>query len=107
MIIDLTLKEETDLLFDLYQNYPEASSGCALKCVGYDYAEFKFKFLDEETGKTYIVDEEMARKGLALFIKLVLLNELGYNIYHDRGDWDSDVIDAINQCAIFGEVIYG
>lgn len=107
MIIDFSKEEEDKLLFDLYQNYPEASFGSALRCTGFDYAEFKFEFLDEETGKKYVVDEEMARKGLYLFIKLVLGGESGFSVYGNRGDWDAEVIDAITQLAIFGEVIYG
>lgn len=108
----------------LYENFPEASSGSSLRCTGWRYAEdpetgvydrerFRFTFEDED-GKKYTVNIRKAVKGLRVLVNKVMAGELlGLGFKADfltedaMGDWDGICIDALAQCAVFGEVIYG
>lgn len=97
----------------LYQNFPEASSGSALRCVGWKYDAFIFKFIDEETGKTYTVDLKKAVQGFRKLVKDVQQNGKlkGCGFTPDfavsEDSWDGIGIDALAQYAVFGEAIYG
>lgn len=108
----MTRNQLEKIVRDAYENFPEASAGSALQCVGWNYREFKFLFVDEETGEKHGVTLPMAIKGLRLFIRAVNAGELpglGLPAHYlsDLGTWDSIAFDALAQMAVFGEVIYG
>jgi hypothetical protein len=98
---------------ELYENFPEASTGSALRCVGWKYEAFKFWFIDEEdAGKKYFVGITKAVAGFRKMVKAVQRGELkglflpaGFE--YESGDWDAPAIDALAQFALFGEAIYG
>lgn len=120
----MTTEQEERFVAELYENFPEASQGSSLRCIGWKYAEdyktkvwdrdrFKFIFEDED-GKKYTVRIDKAVKGLSILVHEVMagkLNGLGFRadfLTEDAmGDWDGNCIDALAQCAVFGEVIYG
>lgn len=95
-----------------YENFPEASYGSSLECVGWHYAKFIFNFIDHETGKKYRVTLPQAIKGFKKFVAMVRAGELpGLGLAADfetsEDSWDGPCYDALAQCAILGEVIYG
>jgi len=100
------------LIKSVMENYPEAGYGNALRCESYDYKNTKFKFLDTEDGKRYTVTLPKLLKGLKILLKVV---ENGHyfncgvapNLLSSGYDWDAQDADALVQCAIFGDVIYG
>jgi len=101
-----------ELIKSVMENYPEASFGSPLKCKEYNYVEVRFKFVDEETGENYNIDINMLRKGLKILLKIV--KEGGYfncgyppALLSKEYDWDGQDVDALVQCAIFGEIMYG
>lgn len=105
----LTSKQELALVKEIYDNFPEAS--VCLSCTSWKYDRFEFHFTDED-GKNYVVQKEDAIRGLRLFVAALYRGELrglglkpGY--LKDTGEWDSFAFDALNQMAIYGEVIYG
>lgn len=98
------------LIREIYMNFPEF--GCCVPCVGFNYKDFVFKFSDPEDGKIHTVTMAKAKKGLKLLTAALDRGELkglslsaGY--LADSGDWDCWAVDALNQMAIYGEVIYG
>jgi len=108
----MTKKQKVKLVREAYYNFPEASA--SLRCVGWKYDEFKFTFIDdeEEPAKRYTVTLSKALRGLDLFMAAVeggMLPGLGLSAAYktDTGEWDGSAFDALNQMAIFGEVIYG
>lgn len=98
----------------IMDNFPEASSGCELRCIGWQYAPLNFTFEDSE-GKRYLVDKD---KLLAAF-PLIFTDKWpkGCTPPPAGADWEqwedwlcqSDAVDgdAFVQLAILGEVIYG
>lgn len=98
---------------ELYQNFPEASAGSALQCVGWKYDAFLFDFLDEETGKRHTVTLAKALKGFRKLVKDVQQRGKLKGCFFpasfagDPCDWDAIGIDALAQYAVFGEAIYG
>lgn len=102
----------TDLVAHLTDNLPECS--ISLSCVGWKYKERRFTFIDDEDGKRYNLGPADFRKGLdALLAKY----PKGFPPVPPTEEWeaweewlcaaDADVVDALVQCAIFGEIIYG
>jgi hypothetical protein len=94
------------------QNYPEASSP-SLRCTSWEYKSDTYKFRDVEENKTHKLSMPELLKGLQIMMDLMVAGKLkGISHYvmpnfQDPGYWDSDAADALVQCAIFGEVIYG
>lgn len=105
MNIDITLEQEHHILKNVFENFPEASSGMTLRCTKWNYKDFNFEFVDEDAEKTYKINREDARKGLAIYLKLVLLEETSLDA--NPSNWDADNYDAIVQCTIFGKIVYG
>lgn len=110
----ITEKHATDMVLDCYENFPEAS--ISLDCVSWRYGrgghKFLFKFVDRETGAEHIVTMALAIAGFHVFVNKVLAGELpglhlGPKWLTDAGAWDGDCFDALLQCAIFHDVIYG
>jgi hypothetical protein len=98
----------------IMDNFPEASSGCALVCMNFKYDELKFIFKDED-GKTYKIN-----KGILIdTFPLIFTDKWPKGCTKpptsaNREDWDNWLcyadamdFDAFVQLAIFGEVIYG
>lgn len=111
----MTEAEEAEFVRGLYENFPEASGGSALRCLNWQYGEggkpFRFTFEDDD-GKTHGVDLAQAVKGFRVMVGLTVTGEfpglsLSLQFLKDQGDWDGDAIDALAQCAVFGAVIYG
>lgn len=103
-----------------FENFPEASF--CLSCIEWKYKKGIYKFLDED-GKTYIVSiKDVAEKGFPIFFKLLAEKKIGFCGFN-LGDLmgigtadglnealcnaDAIVVDALLQCTIFGDVIYG
>jgi len=110
----IPMKFTEEFVRRLFEGYPEAGQGCAVQCVDWCYGDkdkpFKMDFIDTEESKPYRLTLDKAVKGFKIFIGLKMSGELaGIEItdYHDGGEYDCVALDAITQCAIFGEVIYG
>jgi len=99
-------------LRDTFDNFPEYAC-YTFRCRSYDYENFKFKFVNvEDEGPAVTVDLAAARKGFAKFKALVeggKLDGLGLPAgwMSDAGCMDAYATDALLQCCILGEVIYG
>ena len=103
MQIDVSEEEENKVLQDSFENFPECAE--CLRCTKWDYKNFVFDFYDEDTDKTHTVTLEDARKGLREYIKQVLLGKT--SLEGNPNNWDAWNYDAIMQCSIFGDIIYG
>lgn len=112
MQIVLTAKERDTLISEVMQNFPEASS-YSVVCQDFDYDRNEYKFLDAESGKVYKIGMPQLRDGMDKLMQIMSQGELkGISCYVlpdvlDAGNWDADAADALVQCAIFKEVIYG
>ncbi len=104
----------------IMENFPEASNGCALKCVRYDYDKCLYWFVDTEdksdgpeTVHTLTEEKLMAAFPL-LFSEHWTRGLTQPPISADPtvwGDWlcqaDAQDFDAFAQLACFGKTIYG
>ena len=108
--------DDVAIIKDVTQNLPEY--GLNLKCVGWKYDKCLFKFEDFEEAlengdpKAYTVTLPMLKKGFKKLVQMIGAGRLkGLNInlgnITDGGEWDAECVDALVQCAIFGDVIYG
>lgn len=95
------------------ENYPESSAGNCLKCTKFNYEKMQFDFYDEEEDCMTYVNMASLRKGLNAFLKVIqegrYHNSMGQipNILAEGYDHDGQDHDALVQCALFGDVIYG
>lgn len=107
----LTIKIPDTFLPELFQNLPEYAKD-TFRCTGWDYDGFEFDLIDVEEDKGYVLDREKAEKGFELFASMVFdgklpgLNVSGMNMF-DTANWDSYDMDALLQCCLLGDVIYG
>jgi hypothetical protein len=113
MEIDIPDEKIKDLAQDIMENYPEYSSP-SLQCISWKYKDGIYKFIDEETEKTYTVTIGQIEKTLPKFIQGVMEGRwkfYGLNadniLEFDAGSWDADIVDGVVQLAIFGDIIYG
>lgn len=117
-VLGMTEKEFEDLALDIWQNFPEASSGSSLRCIGFNYKEWKYKFLDTEkydsvganAKNVLTTDKAKCLAAVASFIVMKLQGQLqGIQIsdFRDAGDYDAIAADAIAQLAVLGEIVYG
>ena len=110
--IVLSDEEAKRIVREAMESFPEASSP-SLVCVKWKYKEMQFVFADEDGEKVvrHNVDEEMLVKGLRILLKLAIQGRYHNNDFpngfEDTGNWDATDFDALVQCAIFGEIIYG
>ncbi len=105
-------RAKAQLIKEMMENYPEAGSIYCLKCLGWDYKKMEFSFIDEEEDKKYEVNLKKLQTGLNKFLKIIedgkyFNNGVVPNLLSEGYDYDSQDCDALVQCAIFGEVIYG
>lgn len=118
----LTEEQERQLVRSAYENFPEAASCFGVESFSYGDKPgrpFRFVFVDyEDNSKRHIVTEDDAVRGLRIFAGLVNAGKLpGLGLppnylspaddFDVLGDWDGFAFDALAQCAMFGEVIYG
>jgi len=102
-----------EIIKSAMENYPEASSGNCLRCLGWNYEKMEFTFLDEETDRRHSINLKNLKKGFKILLKIVedgkYLNSVGQvpNFLAKNYDWDAQDYDALVQATIFGEVIYG
>jgi hypothetical protein len=100
---------------ELMENYPECSSP-SVRCVGWEYNKMIFYFnVDQDTSITrHKVTEEMLLKGLDILLDK-MKNKKYFNngpinlsnYIEDLGCWDGNDVDALVQCALFGDILYG
>lgn len=111
MEIKVTDQEAEAFVKSAFQNFPEASNGSALVCIGWKYELFIFKFMDQETGKKYTVTLPKAVKAFKKALALIAAGKLFIGVEAqdllDDGAWDAIGFDALAQLACLGEVIYG
>ena len=127
----------TPLIRDVMQNFPEAGICLTCVEFDYDNLEFQFwdSEVDEDSASesivsptiedldlrrsgivknavTYKIGKKELQKGLQILVDLLSKGGLqGLEIstanINDPGNWDALCCDALVQCAIFGDVIYG
>lgn len=99
----------------IMDNFPEASHGCALRCIAWKYDEWSFRFLDEESGKEYRLEKADLLKAFPLiFTDKWPKGCIQPPASADTEAWDEWLcqcdatdFDAFAQLACLGEVIYG
>jgi len=109
MEVTVTIKDE--LITDVLANLPEYS--VSMQCKSWDYRNCVFKFHDYEEEKDYVLDMDKARAGMKVLVQGILDGK--YCFYGcktmaevlDPCCWDADVVDALVQCSLFGEIVYG
>jgi len=105
-----------ELIYHVMENYPEAS--LCLFCRAWNYRDCEYTFVDEEDEKVYKIGYTELRKGFTKLIGLAISDEFRTSGWSPAAinaddwedwecDWDALVVDALVQCAIFGDVIYG
>jgi hypothetical protein len=110
--IVLSDEEAKRIVREAMENFPEASSP-SLPCVHWKYEEMQFVFIEDndENQVKHTVNEEMLVKGLRTLLKLSVQGKYHNNDFpngfEDTSNWDATDFDALVQCAIFGEIIYG
>jgi len=117
----------TEIACEVTQNLPECS--ISMRCISFKYGleyvdgkftdkiapeNMKFVFVDEEgDSKRYTMTIKEAEKGVIMLIDKILNGKLfftgckSFADLMDMGNWDSEVVDAMVQCAVLGDVIYG
>ena len=111
---EISVEVSDQLLLDLMQNFPESAQYC-FACTDYDYykgAESSVGFEDTETGKLYRLTIPAMREGFKILMREVLNGKLpglpfdGCGLL-DGSAWDAYCLDALVQCSLIGEVVYG
>ena len=99
------------LIREVMENMPEYS--ISLDCGMWDYKGCKYRFQDFESCEVYHVDLEKLLKGYTIMRQKIADGKLHCGLtlddatWFDGGSWDAGAVDALVQCAIFGDVIYG
>jgi len=111
VIAMISENEKVVLIIEVMQGYPEAGSGNTLKCLKWKYDVCQYTFIDEETGEKHKVFLRGLLKGFDILMELAIRGKYKNcnfpNGMMDAGNWDGLDTDALVQCAIFGDVIYG
>lgn len=110
-----SIVRDEEFIKEVMQNYPEYNEGNSLHCIKYDYENCQYRFEDEGDNKVYNLNLYELRKGLNNMRKHVQNGRLNGligvvedgKLNSDPSNWDALAVDALVQCAIFGEVIYG
>ena len=99
----------------IMENFPEASSGCALVCIRWRYDDWKFRFEDTETDEVYDLNKAKLMAAFALLFtdkwpKGCTTPPASVTL-EAWEEWlcqaDATDFDAFAQLACLGEVIYG
>lgn len=117
LTVQITLSDELQekIIRGIMDNFPEASNGCALRCISWKYDALKFTFVDEEDGKKYKIGKEELLKALPLIFTdkwpKGCTKPPCSEKWEDWDEWlcqaDATDDDAFAQLACLGEVIYG
>ncbi len=107
------MDKKEQLIRDVMENMPEYN--VSMYCQMWDYKECRFKFQDLDGDcKFYDIGLEELSKGYTIMRKKIKGGKLhldGITLqddsWFDAGNWDALAVDALVQCAIFGDVIYG
>lgn len=100
---------------ELMENYPEYSSD-SMKCVRWKYNEMIFDFVEYDGARVrlHTVTEDKLVKGLDILLDKMQNRKYFnngpidmQNYLDDLGCWDANDVDALVQCAVFGDIIYG
>ena len=107
----ISKKEKIALIKAVMEGYPEASAGNCMGCDYWNYKKCEYFFIDEETGKGYNVGIKELLQGFDILHELAIRGKY-HNGTFPNGMlcdicWDGLDVDALVQCAIFGDVIYG
>jgi hypothetical protein len=97
------------LIRGVMMNYPEFSF--CLSCSLWKYDEMKFHFVDVEEQALYLVELGDLLRGLKVLRGAIAAGKFAASNFdgssEDGGSWDAVCVDALVQCAVFGEVLYG
>jgi hypothetical protein len=106
--MEIKINLPDNFVSELLENLPEYSISFEVK--SFNYKRNEFELMDYETGKDYVLDLPTAENGFRLLIQKVTNSELpglGLEEFWEPGNWDSYSTDALLQCALLGDVIYG
>ena len=104
-------KDIEKLIKEVVQNLPEYS--ISLQCTEWKYEDCKFSFYDSDTDKDHLINLCMLVRGYGILKKLWNDKKAFFDgikseeDWKDAGNWDADIVDALIQCSIFSEIIYG
>ncbi len=100
---------------ELMENYPEYSSE-SMQCVGWKYDEMIFHFNEYNGAQVHRhrVTEDMLLKGMDILLEK-MKNKKYFNngpidlpgYIENLGCWDANDVDALVQCSVFGDILYG
>lgn len=108
--------EDVKNLKSILENLPEYS--VSMPCTRFNYKAMEFTFEEdtEERGpgrvKTHTMNLAKAMKGWEMLLAAVCSGKLpglhmSPGMFGDPGEYDADMVDALIQFAVLGEVIYG
>ena len=120
--IEDTLVEK--IVRGIMDNFPEASAGSALRCVGWRYDDMRFVFQDCEADEPAKGNHTLTKEVLMAAFPLLFTNkwpkgctpvpEVSTDKVNSEREWDDWLcaadatdFDAFVQLAIFKDVIYG
>jgi hypothetical protein len=121
--MEVTLKLPDELVLKIVtgimENFPEASAGNSLRCVGWRYKDLRFVFNDIDADDAAKGNHTLTKDTLLAAFPLVFTDKWpkGCTQPPNKSDWesweewlcqsDATDFDAFVQLAIFKEVIYG
>jgi len=105
---------------EFLENLPEYAPGDYLYCIGWKYAECRFRFkaqtIESANEGTYVyneitVERDQFLKGMHQLLDWADENpmcEIGRWVRSgDLGQWDSDVMNLLLNFTIYGELVFG
>jgi hypothetical protein len=109
-INDSDLRFKAIFVKELLDNLPEYAESFYVE--SWDYEKCEFKLIDQEDGKHYLLTLPVAIVGFDKLTEQIDAGKfpgfvLSAAYKSDGGEWGSDVVDALLQMAVLGEVIYG
>lgn len=116
IIIEISDELVKKVIRGIMDNFPEASSGSALRCTDWQYKTMRFDFVDVEENKIHKLDKAKLIADFPLMFtdkwpKGCTKLPVSRFTWEDMEEWlcqaDAIDFDAFVQLACFGEVIYG
>jgi len=115
--IEINDKTVESVVKGIMANFPEASQGSSLECIDWNYKNWLFGFINQDTGIKHAVGKDM----LIATFPLIFTDKwpkgctqppsTNLNNFDTWDNWlcncDAMDFDAFIQLAIFKEVIYG